>query len=191
MPQKKNPDALELLRGKGGRVMGQLSGFMTTMKGLPSTYNKDMQEDKAPRHLSFCALPCVCSPVADSAGPSREEPLFHIVDTMQMTLPVASGVLATMSVVPARMEARLASEMLATDLAEYLVRKGVPFRQTHHIAGDAVKLAEDRRRAFPTALDYDDARRCWQGLRALEPLVRGLEAASRGVRTRCERSVEL
>ena len=149
MPQKKNPDALELLRGKGGRVMGQLSGFMTTMKGLPSTYNKDMQEDKAPRHLSFCALPCVCSPVADSAGPSREEPLFHIVDTMQMTLPVASGVLATMSVVPARMEARLASEMLATDLAEYLVRKGVPFRQTHHIAGDAVKLAEDRRRAFP------------------------------------------
>jgi len=63
---------------------------------------------------------------------------------MQMTLPVASGVLATMTVVPHRMEARLASEMLATDLAEYLVRKGVPFRQTHHIAGDAVKMAEDR-----------------------------------------------
>jgi len=118
MPQKKNPDALELLRGKTGRVMGSLSGFLTTIKGLPSTYNKDLQEDK--------------------------EPLFDAVDTMSATLPIAGGVLSTLTVVPERMKSRLTTEMLATDLAEYLVRRGVPFRQTHHIAGDAVRLAEER-----------------------------------------------
>jgi len=129
MPQKKNPDALELLRGKSGRVMGHMTGFMITMKGLPSTYNKDLQEDK--------------------------EPLFDTVDTMHGALPVAVGVLATLSVVPERMQARLASEMLATDLAEYLVRKGVPFRQTHHIAGDAVRIAEERG-AELSSLTYED-----------------------------------
>jgi len=129
MPQKKNPDALELLRGKSGRVMGQLSGFMTTMKGLPSTYNKDMQEDK--------------------------EPLFDSVKTMHATIPIAAGVLATLTIVPERMKARLASEMLATDLAEYLVRKGVPFRQTHHISGDAVRMAEERGVEL-SSLSYED-----------------------------------
>jgi argininosuccinate lyase len=117
MPQKKNPDSLELLRGKSGRVFGDLSGLLMTLKGLPSTYNKDLQEDK--------------------------EPLFDAVDTLSGSLQIATGVLATLTVNSERMQQALVPEMLATDLAEYLVRKGVPFRETHHIAGAAVRLAED------------------------------------------------
>jgi argininosuccinate lyase len=118
MPQKKNPDALELLRGKAGRVTGDLTGLLMTLKGLPSTYNKDLQEDK--------------------------EPLFDAVDTLSATLQIACGVISTLTPNAARLRAALATEMLATDLAEYLVRKGVPFRETHHIAGAAVALAERR-----------------------------------------------
>lgn len=118
MPQKKNPDALELLRGKSGRVLGYLTGALATVKGTPSTYNKDLQE---------CWLP-----------------LFETVDTMSDCLQIATGCLATLSINPDRMRAGLSADMLATDLAEYLVRKGVPFRETHHISGAAVKLAEDR-----------------------------------------------
>lgn len=118
MPQKKNSDSLELLRGKSGRVFGQMSGFMMTMKGLPSTYNKDMQEDK--------------------------EPLFDAVDTMSGSLQITSGVLSTLTIYPNKMKASLSPDMLATDLAEYLVRKGVPFRETHHYSGSAVRLAESR-----------------------------------------------
>mmetsp|Transcript_25426 Transcript_25426/g.33199 ORF Transcript_25426/g.33199 Transcript_25426/m.33199 type:complete len:470 (+) Transcript_25426:84-1493(+) len=118
MPQKKNPDALELLRGKAGRVIGHLTGFLTTLKGLPRTYNKDLQEDK--------------------------EPLFDTVQTVKDCLQITSGVLATLVPVPDKLLEELVPEMLATDLAEYLVRKGVPFRETHHISGAAVKLAEDR-----------------------------------------------
>jgi argininosuccinate lyase len=118
MPQKKNPDALELLRGKTGRVAGSLTGFLMTLKGLPSTYNKDLQEDK--------------------------EPLFGAVDTVSKSLQIAAGVLSTLQVRPQRLQAGLAAEMLATDLAEYLVRKGVPFRETHHVAGAAVRMAEER-----------------------------------------------
>ena len=116
MPQKKNPDSLELLRGKAGRVFGDMSGLLMTLKGLPSTYNKDLQEDK--------------------------EPLFDAMETLAGALPIAAGALATLTVNGERMNQALAPEMLATDLAEYLVRKGVPFRQTHHIAGAAVALAE-------------------------------------------------
>ncbi len=116
MPQKKNPDSLELLRGKAGRVFGDMSGLLMTLKGLPSTYNKDLQEDK--------------------------EPLFDAMETLAGALPIAAGALATLTVNGQRMNQALAPEMLATDLAEYLVRKGVPFRQTHHIAGAAVALAE-------------------------------------------------
>ncbi len=116
MPQKKNPDSLELLRGKSGRVFGELSGFLMTMKGLPSTFNKDLQEDK--------------------------EPLYDAVDTLRDSLQIAGGVLATLTVNAERMVAALVPEMLATDLAEYLVRKGIPFRETHHVAGAAVRLAE-------------------------------------------------
>ncbi|MCL4862219.1 MAG: argininosuccinate lyase, partial [Caldilineaceae bacterium] len=116
MPQKKNPDALELLRGKSGRIMGSMTGLMTTLKGLPSSYNKDLQEDK--------------------------EPLFDTVDNLSGSLQIATGVLSTLTTHPIAMRAALTSEMLSTDLAEYLVRKGVPFRETHHIAGAAVRMAE-------------------------------------------------
>ncbi|CAD6888869.1 unnamed protein product [Tilletia laevis] len=119
MPQKKNPDSLELLRGKSGRVFGQMSGFMMTLKGIPSTYNKDLQEDK--------------------------EPLFDAVDTVKACLQIASGVISTMSIFPEKMRAALTPDMLATDLADYLVRKGIPFRETHHISGSAVRMSEDRK----------------------------------------------
>jgi argininosuccinate lyase len=118
MPQKKNPDALELLRGKAGRVTGDLTGLLMTLKGLPSTYNKDLQEDK--------------------------EPLFDAVETLSGALQIACGVVSTLTPNAERLRAALATEMLATDLAEYLVRKGVPFRETHHVAGAAVALAEKR-----------------------------------------------
>lgn len=99
MPQKKNPDSLELLRGKSGRVFGQMSGFMMSFKGIPSTYNKDLQEDK--------------------------EPLFDAVDTIQASLKIATGVVSTLEIDPKKMREALTPDMLATDLADYLVRKGV------------------------------------------------------------------
>lgn len=123
MPQKKNPDALELLRGKCGRLTGGLTTLLMVLKGIPSTYNKDLQEDK--------------------------EPLFDAVDTMSALLPIAQGVLATLEPRSDAMRARLVHEMLATDLADFLVRKGVPFRETHHVAGAAVRLAETTARRLP------------------------------------------
>lgn len=129
MPQKKNPDALELLRGKSGTVAGRLSGFLTTLKGLPRSYNKDLQEDKTA--------------------------LFDVVDTVHDCLQIATGVLATMTPHGDAMRAFLVTEMLATDLAEYLVRKGVPFRETHHVAGAAVRLAEDKRKPL-SELTFDE-----------------------------------
>lgn len=118
MPQKKNPDALELLRGRAGRVLGNATGFLCTLKGLPRAYNKDLQEDK--------------------------EPLFDTVTTVNNCLLITLGIISTMKPVEEKLKARLVPEMLATDIAEYLVRKGVPFRDTHHIAGAAVKMAEDK-----------------------------------------------
>ena len=123
MPQKKNPDALELLRGKSGRVLGQMTGLMTVLKGLPTSYNKDLQEDK--------------------------EPLFDAFGSLNASLQIACGVLSTLTVNPLPMRAALSPEMLATDLAEYLVRKGVPFRESHHIAGAAVRMAEIQGVALP------------------------------------------
>jgi argininosuccinate lyase len=116
MPQKKNPDSLELMRGKSGRVIGHLTGLLTTLKGLPTAYNKDLQEDK--------------------------EPLFDTVDTLKMALSIAAGVVGTLKVNADRMGAALDDAMLATDLADYLVLKGVPFRQSHHVVGQAVRRAE-------------------------------------------------
>ena len=118
MPQKKNPDALELLRGKAGRTIGHTVGLLTTLKGLPTAYNKDMQEDK--------------------------QALFDNLETAEAALQIAQGVLATLTPNETRMRSALNSFMLATDLSEYLVRKGVPFRETHHISGRAVQMAEDR-----------------------------------------------
>jgi len=107
MPQKKNPDALELLRGKAGVALGRSVGLMATLKGLPRAYNKDLQEDKVP--------------------------LFDAVDTVKDCLAIATGVIVTMKPNPKMLMKALCPEMLATDLADYLVRKGVPFRETHHI----------------------------------------------------------
>jgi argininosuccinate lyase len=116
MPQKKNPDSLELLRGKAGRMVGHLVALLTTLKGLPTTYNKDLQEDK--------------------------EPLFDALDTLKLALPVAAGVVRTLRVNAQAMAAALDDAMLATDLADYLVRHGVPFRQSHELVGRAVRRAE-------------------------------------------------
>ncbi|KAL7466864.1 hypothetical protein ACHAXS_007132 [Conticribra weissflogii] len=117
MPQKKNPDALELLRGKAGVALGRSVGLMATLKGLPRAYNKDLQEDKVP--------------------------LFDAVDTVKDCLAIATGVICTMKPNPKMLMKALCPEMLATDLADYLVRKGVPFRETHHISGACVRLAEE------------------------------------------------
>ncbi|KAI7514988.1 putative argininosuccinate [Hortaea werneckii] len=116
MPQKKNPDSLELLRGKSGRVFGQMAGLMMSVKGIPSTYNKDLQESV--------------------------EPLLDHVKTVGDSLQIATGVLSTLAIQPENMLKSLTPDMLATDLADYLVRKGVPFRETHHISGQVVALAE-------------------------------------------------
>jgi argininosuccinate lyase len=118
MPQKKNPDSLELIRGKCGRLIGHLTGMMCTIKGLPMTYNKDLQEDK--------------------------EPLFDAVETISGVINIAHGVVATLKVNPERMLASLSPEMLATDIAYYLVRRGVPFREAHHVSGECVCLAESK-----------------------------------------------
>jgi argininosuccinate lyase len=118
MPQKKNPDALELARGKTGRLVGNLVGLLTTLKGIPSAYDKDLQEDK--------------------------EPLFDTLDTLEVELPVLAGVIETLEVRKERMAAALQDELLATDLADYLVRKGIPFRESHHQIGRVVRAAAER-----------------------------------------------
>uniref|UniRef100_A0A673M1E7 Argininosuccinate lyase n=1 Tax=Sinocyclocheilus rhinocerous TaxID=307959 RepID=A0A673M1E7_9TELE len=116
MPQKKNADSLELIRSKAGRVFGRCAGFLMTLKGLPSTYNKDLQEDK--------------------------EAMFDTYDTVHAVLQVATGVISTLKV--RAMEGALSPDMLATDLAYHLVRKGMPFREAHSCAGKAVYIAESK-----------------------------------------------
>ena len=116
MPQKKNPDSLELIRGKSGRAFGQMAGLQMTIKGIPSTYNKDLQESV--------------------------EPMLDHVKTVGDSIQIATGVLSTLAIKPENMLKSLTPDMLATDLADYLVRKGVPFRETHHISGQVVALAE-------------------------------------------------
>lgn len=124
MPQKKNPDALELLRGKAGIALGRAVGFTACLKGLPRAYNKDLQEDKIP--------------------------LFEAVDTIKDCLAIATGVIATLKPNPENLMKALCPEMLATDLADYLVRRGVPFRETHHISGACVRLAEEQNISIDT-----------------------------------------
>lgn len=116
MPQKRNPDSLELVRGKTGRVVGHLFGLLMTLKGLPSSYNKDLQEDK--------------------------EGIFDVIDSLSIEVPVFEGVIRTLNVNVERMSDALDDSMLATDLADYLVRKGVPFRISHELVGKAVKRSE-------------------------------------------------
>ena len=119
MPQKKNPDVAELTRGKSGRVIGDLVSLLVLMKGLPLTYNKDMQE--------------------------VQETVFDCVDTLKAVIPPFEGMLKTMKINKDRMEQAAAGGFTnATDLADYLVRKGIPFRSTHEISGKLVHYCIER-----------------------------------------------
>ena len=120
MPQKKNPDIAELARGKTGRVIGNLVALLTLLKGLPMTYNRDLQEDK--------------------------ERLFDTAETVQATLLIFAEMLGDIEVnADACQRAAADPLLLATDLADWLVRKGVPFREAHHLVGEAVALAEKQK----------------------------------------------
>lgn len=138
MPQKKNPDIAELTRGKAGRLIGNLTGLLTTLKGLPLAYNRDLQEDK--------------------------EPVFDSVTTLEVVLPAFTGMVATMRFHTERM-AELAPQgfSLATDVAEWLVKRRVPFRDAHEITGNLVTYAEERGLELA---DVDDA-----GLASVSPLL--------------------
>jgi argininosuccinate lyase len=120
MPQKRNPDAAELVRGHSGRIIGAFTSLMVTMKGLPLAYSKDMQDDK--------------------------EPVFEACDLLMLSLQALAGMVETVEFVPERMRAAAAQGFsTATDLADWLVREAdVPFREAHHITGSAVKSAEER-----------------------------------------------
>src|SRR4051812_9353906 len=156
MPQKRNPDAAELVRGKTGRVVGHLVGLLAVLKGLPLAYSKDMQEDK--------------------------EGLFDAADTLELCLAASAAMLEGMRVFPERMAAAAGVGLTtATDLADWVVRtKGVPFREAHGVAGRAVRLAEERGCGLEDLTDEDladiDAR--------LDPGVRAVLGVERSVTSR-------
>jgi len=135
MPQKKNPDVFELARGKTGVLIGYLTGMLVTLKGLPSAYDKDLQEDKLPAFKAF--------------------------DTLVAALPVLSGALRSLAIQPERMRAAIDPGMMAADLADYLVEKGLPFREAHRLVGAAVRQAAAANRQLD-ALSLEE-------LRALHP----------------------
>ncbi len=122
MPQKKNPDPLELVRGKAGRAIGHLTGFLITMKGLPTGYNKDLQEDK--------------------------EPLFDAEDTLAVSLDATAAVVGKLGLHPERTGRAAAGLLLATDVADYLVARGMPFRQAHEVVGGMVRTLLTQNRDF-------------------------------------------
>ncbi|MBT7326461.1 MAG: argininosuccinate lyase, partial [Anaerolineae bacterium] len=132
MPQKKNADPFELTRGKAGTLLGYLTGLMATLKGLPSTYDKDLQEDKIP--------------------------VFAAFDTLVAMLPVIAGALRTLTVKPARMKAAIDASMMATDLADYLVERGVPFREAHAISGEVVRAGINKQKPLDelTLAEYQE-----------------------------------
>jgi argininosuccinate lyase len=132
MPQKKNPDIAELARGKAGRLVGNLTGLLTTLKGLPLAYNRDLQEDK--------------------------EPVFDSVATLELVLPAFAGMVETLTFDTDRMR-ELAPQgfSLATDVADHLVRQGVPFREAHEIAGALVRFCEERGLELDEPSDADYA----------------------------------
>jgi len=130
MPQKKNPDIAELTRGKAGRLIGDLTGLLATLKGLPLAYNRDLQEDK--------------------------EPVFDAVATLKLLLPALAGMIRTAKFNTAQMAKNAPLGFtLATDMAEWLVKQGVPFRDAHHIAGEAVRYCEERHLELPQLSDDD------------------------------------
>ena len=131
MPQKRNPDVAELARGKSGRLVGNLVAMLTLLKGLPTSYNRDLQEDKGP--------------------------LFDTIDTLVLTLPAMTGALATAEWHADRMTEVMDTQLLATDLADYLVRRGMPFRSSHEVIGRLVRVAEVRRVAL-SELSLEDFR---------------------------------
>ncbi|MDC4233006.1 argininosuccinate lyase [Actinomyces sp. B33] len=133
MPQKKNPDVAELGRGKAGRLIGDLTALLTVLKGIPLAYDRDLQEDK--------------------------EPVFDQIDTLDLLLPAVSGMVATMRIDYARL-AELAPQgfSLATDIAEWLVRRGMPFRSAHEVAGACVRIAESRGAELSDLTDEELAR---------------------------------
>ena len=122
MPQKKNPDPLELVRGKAGRAIGHLTGFLITMKGLPTGYNKDLQEDK--------------------------EPLFDAEDTLAVSLDATAAVVRNLTLDPERTGRAAGGLLLATDVADYLVSRGMPFRQAHEVVGAMVRQLLTQQRDF-------------------------------------------
>ena len=132
MPQKKNPDPLELVRGKAGRVIGHVAGWLATMKGLPTGYNKDLQEDK--------------------------EALFDAQDTVAGSLMAITSVVRTLALDAARAEAMTAGVLLATDVADYLVGRGMPFRRAHEVVGGMVRALLAEGRGFDS-LGLDEWRR--------------------------------
>jgi argininosuccinate lyase len=131
MPQKKNPDPLELVRGKAGRVIGRLTGWLATMKGLPIGYSKDLQEDK--------------------------EGLFEAEDTLRASLDAAAAVIKGLTVNAEVTRTAASGLLLATDVADYLVAKGVAFRGAHEIVGAMVRQLVNERRGFE-ALSLDEWR---------------------------------
>ena len=131
MPQKRNPDVAELVRGKAGRLMGNHMSLLTILKGLPTGYNRDLQEDK--------------------------ETLFDSVDTLAVVLPAVAGAVGTAEFQPDRIEAALDTQLLATDLADYLVRAGVPFRKAHEAVATVVRMTEERGVVLD-GLELDDFR---------------------------------
>lgn len=130
MPQKKNPDIAELARGKSGRLIGDLTGLLATLKGLPTAYARDLQEDK--------------------------EAVFDQVDTLEVLLPAFTGMVKTMHFDSERLEEEAPTGFaLATDIAEWLVKNGVPFRHAHELSGACVKLAEGRGQELWDLTDND------------------------------------
>ncbi len=118
MPQKRNPDVAELVRGKAGRLVGNLMSLLTVIKGLPTGYNRDLQEDKAL--------------------------VFDSVDTLAVVLPAVAGAVRSAEFRPDRIQAALGTQLLATDLADYLVRAGIPFRKAHEAVATVVRVAEEK-----------------------------------------------
>ena len=132
MPQKKNPDVAELTRGKAGRIIGDLTGLLSTLKALPLSYNRDLQEDK--------------------------EPVFDIADSLLLILPAFTGMVATMEFNTARMEElSSAGYSLATDVAEWLVKQRVPFKEAHEITGKLVAFAESNELELSEVSDVEFA----------------------------------
>lgn len=155
MPQKKNPDIAELARGKAGRLIGDLTGLLATLKGLPLAYNRDLQEDK--------------------------EPIFDAVNNLQVLLPAVTGMVKTAVFNTERM-AELAPMgfSLATDMAEWLVKRGIPFRKAHEISGAAVQYCETHHKELWELSDADLA----TINQALKPEVRSVLTAQGSVNSR-------